>query len=425
MTEKRISPKVITFGCRLNAFESEIMRDHAKTAGLSNTVIFNTCAVTSEAERQAKSQIRKFRREHPSTKIIVTGCAAQITPKNYNNMPEVDLVLGNEEKLKLESYLPTPSKVKSQISDIMKATKVSRHLISGFKSHSRAFVQIQQGCNHRCTFCIIPYGRGNSRSVPIQQIADQINRLVKQGYLEAVLTGVDISSYGQDLAGNPSLGQMIRRLLTLAPDLKRLRLSSLDPAVIDEELIGLIGCEPRLMPHLHLSVQAGSDLILKRMKRRHNRRDVINLCARIRKIRPSVVFGADLIAGFPTETEPLFQETLELVDDAGLTYLHVFPYSPRPETPAAKMPQVEPQTRKDRAATLRQKGERTKANYFQTLNGQTAKILVERQNQGYTETYAPVRLTNHQQQGTIVSALITKFATHELTAEIVANPENE
>ncbi len=422
MTKKKTLPEVITFGCRLNAFESEIMRDHAKAAGLNDTVIFNTCAVTSEAERQARSQIRKFRRDHPNTKIIVSGCAAQITPEDYKSMPEVDLVLGNEEKLKLENYLPTRSKVKSQISDIMKATKVPRHLISGFEAHSRAFVQIQQGCNHRCTFCIIPYGRGNSRSVPIQQIADQINHLVNQGYLEAVLTGVDISSYGQDLPGKPTLGQMIRRLLALAPDLKRLRLSSLDPAVIDGELIDLIGCEPRLMPHLHLSVQAGSDLILKRMKRRHNKQDVINLCAQIRKIRPNIVFGADLIAGFPTETEPLFKETLELIDDAGLTYLHVFPYSPRPETPAANMPQVKQQTRKNRAATLRQKGERTKANYFKTLNGQTAKILVERQNQGYTETYAPVRLTNNQQQGTIVSALITKFSDQYLTAELIATP---
>ena len=258
--------------------------------------------------------------------------------------------------------------------------------------------------------------------MPIQQIADQINHLVAQGYLEAVLTGVDISSYGQDLPGKPSLGQMIRRLLALAPDLKRLRLSSLDPAVIDGELIDLIGCEPRLMPHLHLSIQAGSDLILKRMKRRHDKHDVIKLCAQIRKIRPNIVFGADLIAGFPTETEPLFKETLELVDDAGLTYLHVFPYSPRPETPAANMPQVEPQTRKNRAAILRQKGERTKANYFKTLKGQTAEILVERQNQGYTETYAPVCLTNNQQQGTIVSALITKFSTQNLTAEIIATP---
>jgi threonylcarbamoyladenosine tRNA methylthiotransferase MtaB len=258
--------------------------------------------------------------------------------------------------------------------------------------------------------------------VPIKQIVDQINLLVDQGYLEAVLTGVDISSYGQDLPSKPSLGQMIRRLLVLAPNLKRLRLSSLDPAVIDDDLIDLIASEHRLMPHLHLSVQAGSDLILKRMKRRHNRQDVINLCTRIRKIRPSIVFGADLITGFPTETGPLFKKTIELVDDAGLTYLHVFPYSPRPETPAANMPQVEQKTRKARAAVLRKKGEETKANYFQTLTGQTAKILVERKDRGYTETYAPVRLTNQHHQGTIVSAIITKSSAKGLTAKILANP---
>jgi threonylcarbamoyladenosine tRNA methylthiotransferase MtaB len=421
MTKKNVSLEVITFGCRLNTFESEVMRDHANAAGLNNTVIFNTCAVTSEAERQARSQIRKFRREHPSTTIIVSGCAAQIAPEKYKNMQEVDLVLGNAEKLKLESYLPTRPKAKLQVSDIMESTEVPDHLISGFESHSRAFVQIQQGCDHRCTFCIIPYGRGNSRSVPIEQIVDQINLLVDQGYLEAVLTGVDISSYGEDLPGKPSLGKMIRQLLASAPNLKRLRLSSLDPAVIDEDLIGLIATEYRLMPHLHLSVQAGSNLILKRMKRRHNRQDVINLCARIREIRPGIVFGADLIAGFPTETELLFKETLELVDDAGLSYLHVFPYSPRPETPAARMPQVEPKIRKSRAATLRQKGQKTKANYFKTLDGQTARILVEREDRGYTETFAPVCLTSHQRQGTIVSALITNSSAKGLTATILAD----
>ena len=421
MTEKKISPEVITFGCRLNAFESEVIRNHAESAGLSNTTIFNTCAVTSEAERQAKIQIRKFRRNHPTTSIIVSGCAAQISPEKYENMPEVNLVLGNEEKLKLESYLPTNLRIKSKISDIMEVKRVPRQFINGFKSHSRAFVQIQQGCNHRCTFCIIPYGRGNSRSVSINQIAEQVNHLISQGYLEAVLT-VDISSYGQDLPGKPTLGQMVRRLLRLAPDLERLRLSSIDPAVVDEELIDLFSSEPRLMPHLHLSVQAGSNLILKRMKRRHNRRDVISICARIRKIRPNIVFGADLIAGFPTETKALFRETLELIDEAGLTYLHIFPYSPRPETPAANMPQVEQSVRKNRAATLRKKGEETKASYFKTLKGQTAKILVERQNQGYTETYAPVSLTSNNQQGTIVSALITNSSARNLTAKTLATP---
>jgi threonylcarbamoyladenosine tRNA methylthiotransferase MtaB len=426
MSAKDSPPEIVTLGCRLNAFESEVMRGHAKAAGLSDTVIFNTCAVTSEAEREARSQIRKLRRNRPDTRIIVSGCAAQIAPEKFEDMPEVDLVLGNEEKLKLESYLPADSKERIQVSDIMQATEIAGHLISGFESHSRAFVQVQQGCDHRCTFCIIPYGRGNSRSIPIGHIVDQVNQLVEQGYHETVLTGVDISSYGGDLPGKPSLGQMMRRLLALAPGLKRLRLSSLDPAVIDDELMDLIANEPRLMPHLHLSVQAGSDLVLKRMKRRHNRQDVIDLCQRIREIRPDVVFGADLIAGFPTETDALFDETLQLVEEAGLTYLHVFPYSPRPETPAANMPQVDGKIRKTRAATLRQKGEDAKAAYFNKLNGQTTKVLVEREGRGYTETYAPVRLTDSHEtnarQGAIVSALITGAAPDGLTAQISAEP---
>ena len=420
MSSKELAPEVVTLGCRLNVFESEVMRDHAKAAGLSDTVIFNTCAVTSEAERQARSQIRKLRRDRPDTRIIVSGCAAQIAPEKFNEMPEVDLVLGNEEKLKLESYLPADSKEKIQVSDIMQATEIAGHLISGFESHSRAFVQVQQGCDHRCTFCIIPYGRGNSRSVPIGHIVDQVNQLAEQGYSEAVLTGVDISSYGGDLPGQPSLGQMMRRLLALAPGLERLRLSSIDPAVIDEELIDLIANEPRLMPHLHLSVQAGSDLILKRMKRRHNRQDVIDLTMRIRGLRPDVVFGADLITGFPTETDDSFEDTMNLVDEAGLTYLHVFPYSPRPETPAANMPQVDSKIRKSRAATLRKKGEEARAAYFQKLNGQTARILVEREGRGYTETYAPVRFTENHIQGTIVSALITGASAEGLTAQTSA-----
>jgi threonylcarbamoyladenosine tRNA methylthiotransferase MtaB len=421
MKLKNLAPEVVTLGCRLNTFESEVMRGHAKAAGLRDTVIFNTCAVTSAAERQARSQIRKLRRERPNTRIIVSGCAAQIAPDKFQNMPEVDLVLGNEEKLKPESYLPTASKEKIQVSDIMQAKEIAGHLVSGFNSHSRAFVQVQQGCDHRCTFCIIPYGRGNSRSVPIGHIVNQINQLVDQGYYETVLTGVDISDYGSDLPGTPSLGQMIRRLLALAPGLKRLRLSSLDPAIIDEELLELIANEPRLMPHLHLSVQAGSNLILKRMKRRHNREDVINLCARIRKIRPNVVFGADLIAGFPTETNALFEETLRLIDEAGLTYLHVFPYSPRPETPAASMPQVDIKISKARAADLRKKGEKAKTAYFKLLNGQITTILVERDGRGYTETYAPVRLTGYCKQGAIISALITGSSPDGLSAQISEN----
>ncbi|MBT3915599.1 MAG: tRNA (N(6)-L-threonylcarbamoyladenosine(37)-C(2))-methylthiotransferase MtaB [Rhodospirillaceae bacterium] len=412
------SPKVITLGCRLNAFESEVMRIRAEQAGLGDTVIFNTCAVTSEAERQARQQIRKLRRENPDTRIIVSGCAAQIAPEKFAAMPEVDQVLGNEEKLKLESYLPAQAQEKILVSDIMQATEIAGHLISGFESRSRAFVQIQQGCDHRCTFCIIPFGRGNSRSVPLDHIVEQVKQLTSQGYQEVVFTGVDISSYGGDLPASPSLGQMTRSLLAAAPELQRLRLSSLDPAVIDDELLDLIATEPRLMPHLHLSVQAGSDLILKRMKRRHNRQDVIDLCARLRNLRPDVVFGADLITGFPTESEAMFEDTLQLVDEAGLTYLHVFPYSPRPETPAAEMPQIEEKIRKARAAQLRRKGEQTKAVYFGKLPGQTAKILVERNSQGYTETYAPVRLNQDFRQGSIVSALITGTSPDGLIAEI-------
>tara|TARA_B100000315_G_C14574003_1_gene587010 strand:- start:571 stop:1824 length:1254 start_codon:yes stop_codon:yes gene_type:complete len=412
------SPKVITLGCRLNAFESEVMRTQAEQAGLGDTVIFNTCAVTSEAERQARQQIRKLRREHPDTRIIVSGCAAQITPDKFAAMPEVDQVLGNEEKLKLESYLPEKAQEKILVSDIMQATEIAGHLIQGFDSRSRAFVQIQQGCDHRCTFCIIPFGRGNSRSVPIDHIVEQVNQLTSQGYQEVVFTGVDISSYGGDLPGSPSLGQMTQRLLAAAPDLQRLRLSSLDPAVIDDELMDLIATEPRLMPHLHLSVQAGSDLILKRMKRRHNRQDVIDLCTRIRRLRPEVVFGADLITGFPTENEAMFDDTMRLVDEAGLTYLHVFPYSPRPDTPAAGMPQIEEKIRKARAAALRQKGEAVTAAYFEKLNGQTTQVLVERGSRGYTETYAPVCLNQDYRQGAIVSALITGASPDGLLAEL-------
>ncbi len=412
------SPKVVTLGCRLNAFESEVMRAQAKQAGLGDAVIFNTCAVTSEAERQARQQIRKLRRENPDTRIIVSGCAAQISPEIFAAMPEVDQVLGNEEKLKAESYLPEDSPEKIIVSDIMQATEIAGHLISGFESRSRAFVQIQQGCDHRCTFCIIPFGRGNSRSVPIDHIVEQVKQLTSQGYQEVVFTGVDISSYGGDLPSSPSLGQMTRSLLAAVPEVQRLRLSSLDPAVIDRELIDLIATEPRLMPHLHLSVQAGSDLILKRMKRRHNRQDVIDLCVRIRKSRPDVVFGADLITGFPTESEAMFEETLRLVDEAGLTYLHVFPYSPRPDTPAAEMPQIEDKIRKARAAKLRRKGEETTAAYFEKLPGQTAKVLVERNSQGYTETYAPVRLDTEYEQGAIVSALITGASPDGLIAEL-------
>ncbi|HRQ83329.1 MAG TPA: tRNA (N(6)-L-threonylcarbamoyladenosine(37)-C(2))-methylthiotransferase MtaB, partial [Azospirillaceae bacterium] len=327
-------PEIVTFGCRLNAYESEVMRGHARAAGLSEVVIVNTCAVTSEAERQARQTIRKLRRERPDAKIVVTGCAAQIDPARFAAMPEVDRVLGNQEKLAPESWgLAATERV--AVNDIMSVKETAAHLISGFEDRARAFIQAQQGCDHRCTFCIIPFGRGPSRSVPIGAMVEQVRALTAAGYREVVLTGVDITSYGPDLPGAPSLGQMIRRLLAAVPELPRLRLSSLDPVEIDDDLWRLIENEPRLLPHLHLSLQAGDDMILKRMKRRHSRADAVAFCERARRARPDVVFGADLIAGFPTETDEQFDNTLRLLEDCGLTWLHVFPYSPRPGTPAA------------------------------------------------------------------------------------------
>ena len=331
--------EIVTFGCRLNAVESEVMRGHARAAGLDDVVVVNTCAVTSEAERQARQAIRRLRRERPGATLIVTGCAAQIDPDRFAAMPEVDRVVGNDEKMKAETFA-TLDGPRVRVNDIMAVRETAPHLVEAFEGRARAFVQVQQGCDHRCTFCIIPYGRGNSRSVPIGEVVRQVRTLVEAGYREVVLTGVDVTSYGPDLPGAPRLGQMVRRLLAQVPDLPRLRLSSLDPVEIDDDLWRLIAEEPRLMPHLHLSVQAGNDLILKRMKRRHLRADAIDVCRRARDLRPEIAFGADLIAGFPTEDEAMFADTLNLVGEAGLTYLHVFPYSPRPGTPAAKMPQV-------------------------------------------------------------------------------------
>ncbi|MFQ6018533.1 MAG: tRNA (N(6)-L-threonylcarbamoyladenosine(37)-C(2))-methylthiotransferase MtaB, partial [Kiloniellaceae bacterium] len=355
MTAAPSEPKIITFGCRLNAYESEVMRDHARASGLQNAVIVNTCAVTAEAERQARQAIRRARREHPGARLIVTGCAAQIAPQAYAAMPEVDRVLGNAEKLKAASFGPD-ERARVLVNDIMAVKETAAHLIQGFAERTRAFVQVQQGCDHRCTFCIIPFGRGNSRSVPLGEVVAQVRTLVEGGTAEVVLSGVDVTSYGRDLPGGPGLGQMMRRLLRLVPALPRLRLSSVDPAELDEDLLRLIAEEARLMPHLHLSLQSGDDLILKRMKRRHGRADALGLCARVRALRPDVVFGADLIAGFPTETEAMFRNTLRAVEDCGLTYLHVFPYSARPGTPAARMPQVPAPTRKERAARLRAAG---------------------------------------------------------------------
>ncbi|MBT3808878.1 MAG: tRNA (N(6)-L-threonylcarbamoyladenosine(37)-C(2))-methylthiotransferase MtaB [Rhodospirillaceae bacterium] len=383
------APEIITFGCRLNAYESEVMRKHADKAGLTNTVIINTCAVTSEAERQARQAIRRARRKNPEARIVVTGCAAQINPADYAAMAEVDVVLGNTEKLDPARFTDLDH-APVQVNDIMSARETAAHLIEGFDGRARAFIQVQNGCDHRCTFCIIPFGRGNSRSVPIGTIVEQVRTLVDHGVQEVVLSGVDMTSYGADLPGRPRAGQMIRRLLANVPDLPRLRLSSIDVAEIDDDLLHLIADEPRLMPHLHLSLQAGDDMILKRMKRRHSRAQAIAFCEQARRLRPDIVFGADLIAGFPTETDAMFAQSEALVAECGLTHLHVFPYSPRPETPAARMPQLDRSLIKKRAADLRAAGDRNLAAFLRDEVGQTRAVLLERPGMGRTEQFAEV-----------------------------------
>ena len=412
--------RILTFGCRLNAFESEVMRQHARDAGLEDVVIVNTCAVTAEAERQARQAIRRARRENPDSRIIVTGCAAQIDPDRYAAMPEVDRVLGNEEKLRAENFLPGASAAVA-VDDIMTVRETVPHLVEGFEGRARAFVQIQQGCDHRCTFCIIPFGRGNSRSAPVGTIVDQTRRLVEAGYREIVLTGVDITGYGADLPGRPRLGQMARRLLALVPDLPRLRLTSVDCVEVadDEDLMRLIAEEERLMPHLHLSLQAGDDMILKRMKRRHSHADAIEFCRRARDLRPGIAFGADLIAGFPTETDEMFRRSLDLVEECDLTWLHVFPYSVREGTPAARMPQVPRAVRKERAALLRAAGDRAAERFLDAQAGKDATVLVERDDSGYSEHFAPVRLTRPAPEGTLVRARIERRQGLKLVGEPV------
>jgi threonylcarbamoyladenosine tRNA methylthiotransferase MtaB len=405
-----MNPEILTFGCRLNTYESEVMRGHA--AGLSDTIIVNTCAVTGEAERQARQAIRRAHRERPDAKIIVTGCAAQIAPETWAALPGVTRVLGNIEKLQPESWAEGAG---SAVSDIMAATETAAHLVTEFAGRARAFVQVQQGCDHRCTFCIIPFGRGPSRSVPIGAIVNQVRTLVGSGYQEVVLTGVDITSYGPDLPGKPSLGQMIRRLLALVPELPRLRLSSLDPNEIDADLWRLIAEEPRLMPHLHLSAQAGSDLILKRMKRRHLRADALAVIARARSLRPGIGIGADLIAGFPTETEALFSETLAFVVEAQIPFLHVFPYSERPGTPAARMPAVAVPIRRERAARLRAAGQAQAALFFAAQVGNHISVLAESDATGHSEHFAPVRIV--ATPGTLLRARVTGSDATGLIAE--------
>ncbi|HZA65716.1 MAG TPA: tRNA (N(6)-L-threonylcarbamoyladenosine(37)-C(2))-methylthiotransferase MtaB [Geminicoccaceae bacterium] len=385
-------PEIITFGCRLNSFESEVIRGHARAAGLDDLVVVHTCAVTAEAERQARQAIRRARRNRPKARIVVTGCGAQIAPDAYAAMAEVDQVVGNQDKLEASLWRGLAGRPRVVVRDIMTARETAGHLVDGFDGRARAFVQVQNGCDHRCTFCIIPYGRGPSRSVPAGEVVDQTRRLVESGYREVVLTGVDLTSYGRDLPGQPTLGQLTRRLLRLVSELPRLRLSSIDPAEVDDDLLDLVATEPRLMPHLHLSVQAGDDLVLKRMKRRHGRDDVVRLCARLRSLRPDIAFGADLIAGFPTETEAMFERTLALVDEAGLCFLHVFPYSARRGTPAARMPQVPKAVRHERAARLRTAGARATAAFLERQIGRRARILVERDGCGRSETFAPFRV---------------------------------
>ncbi len=386
--------EVITFGCRLNTYESELIKKSATEAGLDNTIIFNSCAVTKEAERQLRQAIRKARRNNPDASIIVTGCAAQITPDAYAKMPEVNLVLGNEEKTKAQAYqgLNVESTERIQVNDIMSIKETASQLIEGMDGMSRAFLQVQNGCDHRCTYCIIPYGRGNNRSVPIGEIVMQTQQLVQKGFKEIVLTGVDITDYGLDLPGTPSLGQMVKRLLSNVPELPRLRLSSIDVAEIDDELFELIITHPRLMPHLHLSLQSGDDMILKRMKRRHNRAQVIKFCNKVRSLRPEVVFGADIIAGFPTETDEMFANTLKIIEEAGLTYLHVFPYSEREGTPAARMPQVDPPVRKDRAKQLRELGSNKVLALNKSHIGKTISIVVESDGIGRAPDFSQVKL---------------------------------
>jgi threonylcarbamoyladenosine tRNA methylthiotransferase MtaB len=416
-------PKFTTLGCRLNAYETEAMKELAAQAGLNGAVVVNTCAVTSEAVRKARQEIRRLRRENPEARLIVTGCAAQTEPETFAAMPEVDLVIGNTEKMQPETWARlSPDFIgqteRVQVDDIMSVTETAGHLIDGFGTRSRAYVQVQNGCDHRCTFCIIPYGRGNSRSVPAGVVVDQIKRLVDAGYNEVVLTGVDLTSWGADLPATPKLGDLVMRILRLVPDLPRLRISSIDSIEVDENLMQAIATEPRLMPHLHLSLQHGDDLILKRMKRRHLRDDAIRFTEETLKLRPEMTFGADIIAGFPTETEAHFENSLKLIDDCTLTWLHVFPYSPRPGTPAARMPQVAGAAIKIRAARLRAAGDARVAAHLAQQIGRTHRVLMENPLMGRTEQFTEVTFSAPQREGQIVSALITGASRAQLTARV-------
>ena len=415
-------PIFATFGCRLNAYETEAMRELGAEAGLDDAIVINTCAVTSEAVRSAKQRIRKLRRENPDARMIVTGCAAQTEPKTFADMAEVDLVLGNLEKMQGDTWnaLAKPNFIgeteKIMVNDIMAATETAGHLIDGFGTRARAYVQVQNGCDHRCTFCIIPYGRGNSRSVPAGVVVEQIQRLVDKGFNEIVLTGVDMTSWGADLPAGPKLGDLVQRILRLVPDLPRLRISSIDSIEADPALIDAIASEHRLMPHLHLSLQAGDNMILKRMKRRHNREDAIQFCEDMRKARPDIIYGADIIAGFPTETDEMFENSLRLIEDCGLTWLHIFPYSAREGTPAARMPAVNGAIIKERAARLRTAGEARVQNHLQSQLGTQHSILMENAHMGRTETFTEVQFDSPQEVGKIITATITGQNDKQLLA---------
>src|SRR4051812_17073990 len=419
---REMSVDVVTFGCRLNAFESEVIRREAENAGLTETIVINSCAVTNEAVAQARQQIRRLKRERPGARIVVTGCAAQTQPKMFAGMAEVDRVVGNDEKMRGEAWRDARTAFgvadteKIAVADIMAVRKMAPHLLEGFLSGlPRVFVQVQNGCDHRCTFCIIPYGRGNSRSVPMGAVVDQVRALVARGHAEIVLTGVDLTSYGTDLPGTPQLGMLTKQILRHVPELRRLRISSIDSIEADSDLLGAIAEDSRLMPHLHLSLQSGDDMILKRMKRRHTRGDAIAFCDQVRRLRPDIALGADIIAGFPTETEEMFSRSLDLVEECGLTFLHVFPYSPRPGTPAARMPQVAGGAIKERSKRLRSAGEAALLQRLQAEIGATREVLIESDGQGRTEHYLPVAIAG-ERIGSVVPLRIAGRDGARLTA---------
>jgi threonylcarbamoyladenosine tRNA methylthiotransferase MtaB len=422
-----MSVDVVTFGCRLNAFESEVIRREAERAGMADTIVINSCAVTNEAVAQARQSIRKLKRGRPSARIVVTGCAAQTQPAMFAEMAEVDRVIGNDEKMRGDAWRATRDALagaldfgiandeKVAVADIMAVTEMAPHLVEGFQDGlPRAFVQVQNGCDHRCTFCIIPFGRGNSRSVPMGAVVDQVRALTEAGHAEIVLTGVDLTSYGADLPGAPKLGFLVKQILRHVPDVKRLRISSIDSVEVDRDLLDMIANDERLMPHLHLSLQSGDDMILKRMKRRHLRQDAIDFCAQVRRLRPDIAFGADIIAGFPTETEAMFSRSLDLVAECDLTFLHVFPYSPRPGTPAARMPQVRGDVIKDRAKRLRAAGDAALRRRLQSDVGTPRQVLIESATQGRTEHFMPVAIAG-EMPGTVRPLIMTGHDGTRLT----------